>query len=129
MDFFLVVPKVWLPVDPDDEISITPPYTYPIDPLNDFDTGLDHEEEGLSDHFIIITLMVFLVILLGILGFIFALLYHKRKSKCSYAARRSVMTFSNPNYYTSNNEVAAPNVGDKKPFSWKRLKYDKAQVC
>lgn len=71
--------------------------------------------------------MVFCVILLGVLSLIIALLYHKRKKKYLYATGRSVMTFSNPNYYTSNSEVAPQPGVDKKPFLWKRLKYDKAQ--
>ncbi|XP_046395098.1 low-density lipoprotein receptor-related protein 4-like [Ischnura elegans] len=35
----------------------------------------------------------------------------------------SVFTFSNPNYNASNVDVAA----DKKPFLWKKLKYDRSQ--
>ncbi|KAG8234143.1 hypothetical protein J437_LFUL007509 [Ladona fulva] len=36
----------------------------------------------------------------------------------------SVLTFSNPNYNASNSDVAG---ADKKPFLWKKLKYDRSQ--
>lgn len=95
--------------------------------MDEFDT-YEHEDPGLTNHFIIIILMVFCVILVGVLSLIVTLLFHKRKKKYMYPTGRCVMTFSNPNYCTSNPEAAAPAGGDKKPFSWKRLKYDKAQV-
>lgn len=74
--------------------------------------------------------MVIFILMLGLLGVTVVLLYHKRKKKYMYATGRSVMTFSNPNYYTSNPEVPPqpPQQTDKKSFLWKRLKYDKSQV-
>nr|CAH7712475.1 unnamed protein product [Callosobruchus chinensis] len=64
--------------------------------------------------------MVFIVTLCLVLaGF---LLIKKRKKKHVYGTSRS---FSNPNYYSPNNEMnVVPNNGK---FIWKRLKYDKSQ--
>lgn len=70
------------------------------------------------------------IILISILIVVAAIHYRKGKKKFLYENGKSVMTFSNPNYYTSNNEPPNQpvNVNDKKPFLWKRLKYDKSQV-
>lgn len=43
-----------------------------------------------------------------------------------YNDSKNVLTFSNPNYTASSSEPGAPT--DKKPFLWKKLKYDKSQV-
>lgn len=57
------------------------------------------------------------------------LLFHRRRKKQKkyfYANGKNVLTFSNPNYTPSNTESGA--TADKKPFLWKKLKYDKSQV-
>ncbi|XP_017769836.1 PREDICTED: low-density lipoprotein receptor-related protein 4 [Nicrophorus vespilloides] len=76
-----------------------------------------------------LTGVVFLIFL--VIGILF--IFRTNRKKYLYATGRSVMTFSNPNYYTSNREqgpagpVVPLAVPDKKPFLWKRLKYDKSQ--
>lgn len=71
--------------------------------------------------------------LIGVLTItvIWVILYHRRKKqkKYLYSSGRSVLTFSNPNYNASSSDVGKNNHPDKKPFLWKRLKYDKSQVC
>lgn len=75
--------------------------------------------------------MLCIIILCVVLVIIF-FLYRNTKNKYFFGHGRNVMTFSNPNYYTtSNNEPpAVPTTSniDKKSFLWKRLKYDKSQV-
>lgn len=80
----------------------------------------------------IMTLFLLICIFMVIVTFTFiVLVYRKRKKKFVYSNGRSVMTFANPNYYTSSGEAVIPinsTGADKKAFIWKRLKYDKSQV-
>lgn len=126
-------PKQWVPLkrpgkqednDDDDDIPYNP---YEI---NTPKPHIPKRTEGISLNVLVISLMVICVVLLSTLFLAVAILYQKRKKKYMYSGGRSVMTFSNPNYYTSNGEVtpAPPAPNDKKPFLWKRLKYDKSQV-
>ena len=89
-----------------------------------------YPDTELSHHFYVLTLVPMIcVLLLTVVLLIVAFLYRKSKKKYMYATGRSVMTFSNPNYYTSGNEQSGPAPStDKKSFLWKRLKYDKSQV-
>ncbi|KAF5269791.1 hypothetical protein FQA39_LY08572 [Lamprigera yunnana] len=98
---------------------------------------VDHEEvlpeaprTGLTQRKILLTVVILLsVFSLLLAGLCMLLFYRKQKKKYLYSTGRSVMTFSNPNYYTSNNEAGPQGATtvDKKPFIWKRLKYDKSQ--
>lgn len=86
---------------------------------------------GLSHRMILFSLVALLsIILISIVLFCMAVLYRKQKKKYLYSTGRSVMTFSNPNYYTPNNEQssAGTTTTTDKKFIWKRLKYDKSQV-
>lgn len=88
----------------------------------------EHPKSGPSKHFFIMTLIPMLCLtLLGIILVIIALIRNNRK-KYLYSTGRSVMTFSNPNYYSSEPTVPSSSNIDKKSFIWKRLKYDKSQV-
>lgn len=101
-----------------------------VDKIN-YDDKLEHSDSVNNTHFYIITLIpMCAIILISILIVVAAIHYRKGKKKFLYENGKSVMTFSNPNYYTSNNEQSNQPAGsnDKKPFLWKRLKYDKSQV-
>lgn len=107
------------------------------DDYYDLNNGLtdmmpDLPRSGLSHRILLFVLVtIFSIILITVVLFCMALLYRKQKKKYLYSNGRSVMTFSNPNYYTSNNENGPQTVStnnDKRPFIWKRLKYDKSQV-
>lgn len=45
-----------------------------------------------------------------------------------FADAKNVLTFSNPNYTASGSGGEPGTTTDKKPFLWKKLKYDKSQV-
>ncbi|XP_075213619.1 low-density lipoprotein receptor-related protein 4-like [Lycorma delicatula] len=56
-----------------------------------------------------------------------ALVQHRRQHRSKkYYDGRSVLTFSNPNYNASSSDVGHVS-GDKRPFLWRKLKYDKSQ--
>lgn len=115
-------------LEADEEEIPLHPYT-PYFPEEDEDKPFEHKGSHLNHLTILLVLIIMCLVLL--IGFSIALkiLCHKRKKTYLYANGRSVMTFSNPNYYTSNNEVPPPpQPTDKKSFLWKRLKYDKSQV-
>ncbi|XP_056643570.1 low-density lipoprotein receptor-related protein 4 isoform X1 [Diorhabda sublineata] len=77
---------------------------------------------GHSNLFYIMTLVPMIFIILVCVALVAFLLIRRGKSKYVYGTSRS---FSNPNYYSPNNDSAsAPNNGK---FIWKRLKYDKTQ--
>nr|CAD7429648.1 unnamed protein product [Timema monikensis] len=93
----------------------------------------DMEESGSLAHreiiIFIITMTVSLVVL-GSSALAVIVLYRRRTraKKYLYTTGRSVLTFSNPNYNASNSDVGPGGAQpDKKPFLWKRLKYDKSQ--
>lgn len=82
--------------------------------------------EGLSAPATIVLMMLASVIAILFVGtVIFVVWQRRRREKKHMYAGRSVLTFSNPNYNASNSDVLA---ADKRPFLWKKLKYDKAQV-
>lgn len=82
------------------------------------------------------------IVLLSIVMLFGAIAYRSRRNKLvlygtgGTGGNRSVMTFANPNYFPPNypqdkttHGASTPEgavVGDKKPFLWKRLKYDKS---
>lgn len=81
---------------------------------------------GTTSHFYVMTLVPMLVIIMLSIVLTAVLLIRKGKKKYLYPTGRS---FSNPNYYSSSGDSnAAHGNVDKKPFIWKRLKYDKSQV-
>lgn len=81
-------------------------------------------------HVFITTIVFCLVAVVVIIIIIVLYIRHVHQKKYLYATGRSVLTFSNPNYNASSSDVG-PNASqaDKRPFLWKRLKYDKSQVC
>ncbi|KAF4523621.1 hypothetical protein B566_EDAN010130, partial [Ephemera danica] len=118
--------------------STRPSFVVPLKPeSDDFDElhGVDpmpemgsprEGEGGMSVPVIVAVLtLASLVAMLGV-GIVMALVVHRRRRQKKHMyAGRSVLTFSNPNYNASNSDVLA---ADKRPFLWKKLKYDKAQV-
>lgn len=78
---------------------------------------------------VFITTIVFCLVAVAVIIIIIVLyIRHVHQKKYLYATGRSVLTFSNPNYNASSSDVG-PNASqaDKRPFLWKRLKYDKSQ--
>lgn len=67
-----------------------------------------------------------LVVVFGICVCLVVIIRHRRKDNTNffYTGGQNVLAFSNPNY-TSNPDA----VPDKKSFLWKKLKYDRSQVC
>lgn len=91
------------------------------------DETIEHSKKEISNKFYIMTLVPMLSIILLCIILVAFLLFKKGKKKYLYTTGRS---FSNPNYYSSGGEPnAVPANGDRKQFIWKRLKYDKSQVC
>lgn len=89
-----------------------------------FDKNLDETEPQPAQYSnTVYGLMLVPMIFVILVSCILVRLLLKGKKKYSYGASRS---FSNPNYYSPNNEVNAPPNNGK--FIWKRLKYDKSQV-
>lgn len=83
-----------------------------------------------SSHLFTITMVLcmFVVVVITIIIIIYFCCAHQKKYL--YATGRSVLTFSNPNYNVSSSDVGTnTSQTDKRPFLWKRLKYDKSQVC
>ncbi|XP_060531905.1 low-density lipoprotein receptor-related protein 4-like [Cylas formicarius] len=98
--------------------------------LNHYETHEtdDTAESNVDTHtltFYIMTVVPMLFFIILSIAVIFYLLTKKGKKNYMYGTSRS---FSNPNYYSANNEAntAANNI-DRKQFIWKRLKYDKSQ--
>lgn len=115
--------------EPIDEDELPPPYHPFIPDGYDHDIPFEHKNMYISHKVIVMTLSIVCVVLFCAAVTILGFMISRRKKKYMFATGRSVMTFSNPNYYTSNNEVQQPPpTTDKKPFLWKRLKYDKSQV-
>lgn len=79
-----------------------------------------------SNTFYIMTMVPMLIVVLLCVIVVVFVLVKKGKKKYVYGTSRS---FSNPNYYSSNNEANSAQGNDRKQFIWKRLKYDKSQVC
>lgn len=132
-NFVFIVPKAWVPLEcpatapacvtDDDEV---PEYTDTILPGNDQQVP-EEQDTNTTSHFYVMTLVPMLVIILLSIVLTAVLLIRKGKKKYLYPTGRS---FSNPNYYSSGNDGnAAHNNVDRKQFIWKRLKYDKSQVC
>lgn len=126
-------PKAWVSVkhpENDDEFGDELYYEPKSEDADDILPELPRS--GLSHRMLLFSLVILLsVVLITMVLFCMALLYRKQKKKYLYSTGRSVMTFSNPNYYTTTNEsapISVANPNDKKPFIWKRLKYDKSQV-
>ncbi|XP_019869028.2 low-density lipoprotein receptor-related protein 4 isoform X2 [Aethina tumida] len=91
----------------------------------DIETGDDYQKHKRHPNvFYVITLVPMLSIILICSTFFAYLFVRKGKKKYMYAASRS---FSNPNYYSSNNEPGRGAVGADRKQLWKRLKYDKSQ--
>ena len=114
-------------------IPITPPTNRNI--FNNGDMFHKKPDEGESNtgipsHVFIITIVLCVVAVAVIIIIIVIYVRRAHQKKYLYASGRSVLTFSNPNYNASSSDVG-PNASqaDKKPFLWKRLKYDKSQVC
>ncbi|KAJ8946706.1 hypothetical protein NQ318_006964 [Aromia moschata] len=103
--------------------ELMPYYNQPYDIKNpEDDTEL---KSAHSNTFYIMTLVPMLFIILLCIILVVFLLIKKGKKKYMYGTSRS---FSNPNYYSSNNEGnAAPTNDRRQLFMWKRLKYDKSQ--
>lgn len=127
------VPSQWVSLnkldydDSDIEVDYEPNNADFDDPNNPNQS----ESATSSTLFYVMTLVPMLfIIALSIVLLVVTLLYRKNKKKYMYATGRNVMTFSNPNYYSNSNEQggsAAAGHHDKKPFLWKRMKYDKSQ--
>lgn len=103
------------------------------DANGNFDEAFDGRPKHFSVPFYVVLIAAIVCLIFVTAAFLLIILILKKsRKKLLYVTGRSVMTFSNPNYYTSNPgetpPAAATNV-DKKPFLWKRLKYDKSQVC
>lgn len=142
-DVYLYQLILYFRLEPEKLVMNTPPPGYEYED-EDLDEDKDHQDKFhefdllpkqsdsiLYKHFYVMTLVPMLCIAaLSIVLVIVLVVYRKSKKNYMYGANaRSVMTFSNPNYYTSNNEAnPCPSNPDKKPFLWKRLKYDKSQV-
>jgi hypothetical protein len=79
---------------------------------------------------VFITTIIFCLVAVAVIVIIIALyVRHVHQKKYLYATGRSVLTFSNPNYNASSSDVGpSASQADKRPFLWKRLKYDKSQV-
>lgn len=112
-------------------ITITPPNNRD----NYGDAYAKTPDEGkstseISSHVFITMIVLCLVIVAVIIIIIVVYICHAHQKKYLYTTGRSVLTFSNPNYNASSSDVG-PNAtqADKRIFPWKRLKYDKSQVC
>ncbi|PSN54231.1 Low-density lipoprotein receptor-related protein 4 [Blattella germanica] len=90
------------------------------------DKGKNNSE--IPSHVFIITI-VFCAIAVAVIVLVIVIYVRRaHQKKYLYASGRSVLTFSNPNYNASSSDVGPnANQADKKPFLWKRLKYDKSQ--
>ncbi|KAJ9594397.1 hypothetical protein L9F63_014187 [Diploptera punctata] len=126
-------------IDDDDEnededkpvVPITPPSN-----RNSFNNGdmfiksltRARNNSDIPSHIFIITIVLCVVAVAIIIIIIVIYVRRAHQKKYLYASGRSVLTFSNPNYNASSSDVG-PNASqaDKKPFLWKRLKYDKSQ--
>ncbi|KAJ8982651.1 hypothetical protein NQ317_019052 [Molorchus minor] len=99
--------------------EVIPYYTNPNKAEEDTELKSAH-----SNVFYILTLVPMLFIILLCIILVVFLLIKKGKKKYIYGTSRS---FSNPNYYSSNNDANAVPGSDRRQFIWKRLKYDKSQ--
>lgn len=56
---------------------------------------------------------------------------NKMNDKHKFGSGRNILTFSNPNYSVnaSSGSSKTNNGSEKKSALWKRIKYDKNQVC
>jgi hypothetical protein len=105
-----------------------------VDPTNG-NVSEEKPNEGTStsefpEHLVITAIVFCLVALTVIIIIIVLYIRHEHQKKYLYATGRSVLTFSNPNYNASSSDVGpSASQADKRPFLWKRLKYDKSQVC
>lgn len=111
--------------DPSDNEDDDNGSTY-YDPVIDGNVVPEEHETGTSNHFYVMTLVPMLCITVLSIVLVVVLLIKRGKKKYLYPTGRS---FANPNYYSSNDPNAPQvNMVDKRPFIWKRLKYDKNQV-
>ncbi|XP_025833299.1 low-density lipoprotein receptor-related protein 4 [Agrilus planipennis] len=95
---------------------------------NDDNSQIEEDDTKESEKLFLLTFLPIMLIIIITVLVVFVVLYKKNKKKLIYSTGRRVMAFSNPNYYSSNNENpsnSAPT--DKKSFLWKRIKYDKSQ--
>jgi hypothetical protein len=135
----IVVPNKRIPRPDDDEtyedgdepdIAIKPPSNR--DNHRDvYDKKRDEEKiNEIPSHVFTIMIVLCLVAVTVIIIIIVLYIRHAHQKKYLYTTGRSVLTFSNPNYNASSSDVG-PNAtqADKRLFLWKRLKYDKSQVC
>ncbi|KAL0269017.1 UNVERIFIED_CONTAM: hypothetical protein PYX00_010764 [Menopon gallinae] len=99
------------------------------DPNTESDDSAGPVADSFSRQLLLITMTVLcvLIIVVAILTFL-ALLFQRKRNKQKkylYTEGKNVLTFSNPNYTTSNSNERGGS--DKKPFLWKKLKYDRSQ--
>jgi hypothetical protein len=114
-------------------IQITQPKNE-VDPTNGNVSEKKPDEGKSTSEFpshVFITTIVFCLVAVAVIIIIIVLyIRHVHQKKYLYATGRSVLTFSNPNYNASSSDVGpSASQVDKRPFLWKRLKYDKSQVC
>ncbi|KAJ8919440.1 hypothetical protein NQ315_016538 [Exocentrus adspersus] len=108
--------------DDDDNFDETH-FPNPYD-IGNFEEDTDLKSSPHSNVFYIMTLVPMLIIILLCIILVAFLAIKKGKKKYVYGTSRS---FSNPNYYSSNNEANSVPGNDRRQFIWKRLKYDKSQ--
>jgi hypothetical protein len=139
----IIVPNKRIPgPDDDDEydddrdepdILITPPNTRTgqsnenVYGKNPDDGNTTHE---FPSHVVTITMVLCMLAVVVITIIIILYFWCAHQKKYLYATGQSVLTFSNPNYNASSSDVGTNiSQADKRQFLWKRLKYDKSQVC
>lgn len=74
------------------------------------------------------TLVGVCVVVVLLLAVVVAVLLRRRKKQNMMYGGRNVLTFANPNYNASEAAAggAAAAAADRRPFLWKKLKYEKA---
>ncbi|KAK6619502.1 hypothetical protein RUM43_012259 [Polyplax serrata] len=87
--------------------------------------------DSFSKQLMLISIIIILCVLIIIpISSSIVLLFHRRRKKQKkymFADAKNVLTFSNPNYTASGSGGEPGTSTDKKPFLWKKLKYDKSQ--
>jgi hypothetical protein len=144
--FLLTEPSIVVPIKkipgPDDSVEYnygdepditTPPNTRTGQSNdNEYEKNPDdgNATHEISSRVFMIAVMLCVLAVLVIMILIISYFCCARQKKYLYATGQSVLTFSNPNYNASSSDVGTnASQSDKRPFLWKRLKYDKSQVC
>jgi len=86
--------------------------------------GLSKHDGGASPGSLGVLLLVCVLVMLGA-GTLTAVALVRRRHKHNLYAGRNVLTFANPNYNAQEGGGAA-GAADRRPFLWKKLKYEKA---